>query len=177
MRLTQEALKKILHYNPDSGVFTRITRTSNSIKNGDVAGGINANGYHTISVESRRYYAHRLAWLYVKGYFPEKLIDHINRNKEDNRFCNLRESSYSCNFQNCGIRTNNTSGVVGVSWDKYRKKWGSHITVDGTNYHLGRFTEKHDAVLSRWKAEIKHGYKNCNSNSTAYLYLKEKNLT
>lgn len=127
-------------------------------------------------IDSVRYKAHRLAWLYVYGYFPENDIDHINRMKDDNSIANLREVSRQCNIRNVGLRSTNKTGVTGVSWCKRFGKWQAQIRADKMNKNLGYYVDFIDAVRSRWKAEIKYNFPNCNTISSSYTYLEKYNL-
>lgn len=158
-RLTQERLKEILHYDPETGVFTRAKRTSNCVRVGDEAGGNFLNGvilYRVISVENRIYRGHRLAWLYVYGSWPDGLIDHINGDGTDNRIANLRTCSYGGNQQNRTVQRNNKSGLLGVCWHKASGKWHAQIHLKGFRHHLGLFSTKeeaHEAYLTA-KAQL-----------------------
>ena len=87
--ITADELRSILHYNPLTGVFTRI-RSAHPHRVGVVVGSV-SHGYILIGLLGKRYRAHRLAWLYVYGTWPKHDIDHINRNRSDNRICNLRD--------------------------------------------------------------------------------------
>lgn len=168
--LTQKRLKEVLHYNPKTGVFVRKKTISKKIKVGDVAGTITDQGYRKIKVDGELYKASRLAWLYMEGYFPENSVDHINRIRDDDRWKNLRHVSHQCNIRNAKVCVKNKSGVTGVL--AYYKKWAVYIGVDGKCVYLGAFKSKSDAVKVRWKAEVEHGYPNCNTTSTAFLYLQ-----
>lgn len=138
--LTQSRLRELLHYDPETGFFTRaLTTTGIRPKVGDVAGGVNCRGYWQIRIDGERYKAHRLAWLYMTGDWPKEQIDHINMDRSDNRFANLREAT---NIQNCANQrrpVNNTSGLKGVCWNKRLSKWKSQIRVNGKLHHLGYF--------------------------------------
>jgi hypothetical protein len=91
--------------------------------------------------------------------FPEnEVIDHINRNKNDNRKSNLKICEHQKNMLNQNVRKNNTSGVVGVTWDTSKEKWHSYIMVDGKLKHLGFFTNINDAIYIRLKSEKINGY-------------------
>lgn len=177
-KLTQERLKEILHYDPISGVFTWIGKTSikTRVKKGMQAGYIRPDGYRYIKIYQRAYNASRLAWLYMEGYWPEHDVDHINRIGDDDRWKNLRHVSRQCNLRNRGIQKNNSSGITGVYWYKRESKWRSEIVVCGERLLLGFFETKKEAVQARWNAEKEHGFPNCNSTSPAYLYLKERGL-
>jgi len=147
--ITQERLKELLNYDPETGVFTWKVQKSNSIKVDDVAGGISNNGYLTIQIDRKAYLLHRLVWLYMCGDFPETDLDHINGIKSDNRLANLRAVTDSQNNMNRGIPRNNNSGVKGVHLDSRTKKWKSYIKVDGITYHLGYFTSFEQATSMR----------------------------
>lgn len=111
--IKQEELKRVLTYDPDSGNFTfNIKKGGMNI--GDIAGYIQADGYRAISCNGIQYKAHRLAWLYMTGSFPENQLDHINMNKDDNRFSNLRKATRSQNNMNRRSYSNNKLGCKGV---------------------------------------------------------------
>lgn len=134
--LTQERLKELLDYNPETGVFVwRVSKGTR--KAGRVAGAVNITGYVDIAIDGKKHRAHRLAWLYTYGCWPNKDIDHINRIRTDNRIENLRDTDK--NEWNRDKQVNNTSGYTGVSWHKWTKKWIAKIKVYGKNTHLGLF--------------------------------------
>lgn len=156
--LTREELKKYLHYCPDTGIFTRRISTSNRANKGDIAGGIDLKGYINIRVKGQAYKAHRLAYLYVNGSFPEKQIDHINHIRDDNRINNLRVVDRSENLKNQTKYSRNTSGHNGISWAKHLKKWRARIQVNGKPICLGVYKNKKDAIKARKEADIKYGF-------------------
>ena len=102
--LTQKELKVFLHYCPTSGVFTRSITVCNKARKGDKISGKTTKGYIRVRIKRTEYYAHRLAWLYVYGEWPKDQIDHINRDKSDNRITNLRDVTCSENNRNKGPR-------------------------------------------------------------------------
>lgn len=159
--LSQEDLKKVLHYDPVTGIFTYI-------RSGKLAGAVVDSGYVVISVRGRGYPAHRLAFLYVDGYMPEMSVDHINRNRADNRRYNLREASPQCQARNCSISKNNSSGVKGVHWIGHRNKWQARIKVLRVNKHLGLYDSYEEAACARLAAEQCLGFQDCNKISTAW---------
>ena len=128
--ISQEKLKEVLHYDPDTGIFTWKVSTSNRVKVGDIAGTIQDTGYINISFNGRRYGAHRLAILYKDGYWPEGTVDHKDRIRYNNRYDNLREASNQCQMRNCGMNRKNKSGVKGVIHNKSSGKILAVITVD-----------------------------------------------
>jgi len=156
--LTQDTLKTLLNYDVNSGLFTWKVSPTNSVKKGSIAGTPDKYGYVTIRISGKLYMAHRLAWLYVYGKFPEKQIDHINHDKADNKINNLRDVSNSINQINIGIRSNNTSGVKGVTFNRQEKKWHSFIKIKGRKNHIGSYRLFNDAVQARQITEIILGW-------------------
>lgn len=105
-----------------------------------------------------RYKAHRIVWLMATGKWPSMQIDHINGNRADNRFENLREVENVENLRNAALKSNNTSGVCGVVWRQEGQKWEAKIGHQGKNVYLGRFAKLEDAIAARAKANEKLGY-------------------
>lgn len=147
--LTQEMLKKMLHYDPLTGVFMWLEDRDNHMK-GTEAGHlwfskVRNKKVRKISINSKIYFAHRLAVIYMTGSCP-KVVDHKDRNPENNRWENLRGSSYSGNTANADCSKSNTSGVKGVHFRKDQNCWAAHISQLGKHYHLGFFDNKEDAM-------------------------------
>jgi len=138
--LTQEKLKSILNFNPETGVFTWLIKPSAKVKENDIAGYFSKKGYVRITINNECYPAHRLVWLYVHGYWPTNMIDHINHDKFDNRIANLREATASENGQNqIKHHSRNKHGYLGVSFCNYHKKYISQIVTNRKLKHLGLF--------------------------------------
>lgn len=156
--VSQSRLAHLLDYDRETGVFTWRRPSSNRVQAGQAAGSLLTNGYLNIAIDGRRYRAHRLAWLYVYGRMPEDQIDHINRNKLDNRIANLREATNLENHRNMPRQKNNTSGIIGVSWCAYYQKWRAHITVLGKLIHLKYSDSLLEAASARKAAEIRYGF-------------------
>lgn len=144
--ITQKRLKDLLDYCPESGVFTHKTTRNNAVKVGQIAGALEGRGYIGIKIDGTTYKAHRLAWLYIHGTFPENHIDHINGNRSDNRLVNLRPATNQENSANTDRQTNNTSGHKGVT--RGRGKWRAVIRFNGKLHHLGMFDDPELAALS-----------------------------
>jgi hypothetical protein len=174
--ITQAQLKNILSYYPESGSFFWKVSRGKGVS-GKKAGWLNrSNGYIQIQIFGKPYYAHRLAFLYMEGYFPENEVDHIDRDRQNNRWPNLREVSRRCNARNVGKYQTNKSGVTGVFWSKECKKWCAQIRRPKKTIHLGVFDDLVSAAEARLKAEIDCGYQDCASKSSAYLFLKERGV-
>ena len=151
--ITAEKLRELLHYDHATGIFTRRVSVASNARAGDVAGSPNGDGYLYICIYSRLHRAHRLAWLYVYGTWPEDQLDHINRNRSDNRISNLRAVTNKQNMQNAGKRRDNTSGYQGVSWHKHGSKWQVGIVHNQKRMHLGLFDDLEAAIAARKAAE------------------------
>jgi hypothetical protein len=168
--LTQARLKELLRYDPETGVLTwRVKRWR--AKAGDVAGWRSGRNIH-ICIEQKCYLAHRLAWLYVHGQFPERDIDHIDGDPLNNRIANLRECSQAENQQNRSAfgSKRNTSGHNGINWDRARGKWLVRVRAYGVNHYGGRFQNLADAVKARdaLKAKV-HKFQPAHRDLTAAL--------
>lgn len=148
--ITVEQVRELFRYDPLTGdLFWRV-RPANRMQAGDKAGTLSkASGYMKIKIKSASHQSHRLIWLFVYGSFPDFEIDHINGIRDDNRLINLRAVSRSENCRNRGMQSNNTSGVMGVSWCKRANQWLARIYVDGANKHLGYFDRLQDAADAR----------------------------
>ena len=172
--LTHKRLREVLKYDPETGVFVWLKNMSSMVKKGNVAGSIYGDGYRIIKIDGNRYKASRLAWFYMEGYFPENQIDHINRIRNDDRWKNLRHVSHQCNSRNHNTLKNNTSGITGVCWHKKYQKWYADIKTTDKRVFLGLFDFKIDAAKARWKAEVKYGFPDCNTTSTALQYIRDR---
>jgi hypothetical protein len=152
--ITHARLKEVLHYDPETGIFTWLQATSDKIKPGDDAGGIGGPGYLYIGLDNISRPVHRWAWFYMTGAWPQNQVDHINCDKLDNRWSNLREATQAGNNRNRNLRRANTSGRRGVYWHAAAKKWAASIHNNGRTIHLGLFTEIDEAAKARQDAEL-----------------------
>lgn len=148
--LAQSRLKELFSYDEKTGFFVRHKILG---PKKDIAGHVATKGHRQIMVDGKLHMAHRLAWLYVYGEHPKDLIDHINRNPDDNRICNLRLATNSQNQQNTKRKITNTSGAKGVSYISSSKNWRARITKDHKTYDLGKFNTFESAVKARQDAE------------------------
>lgn len=121
---------------------------------GDEAGCVAATGYRVVRIDGRLYLAHRLVWLITTGKWPAE-IDHINRNRADNRPENLREVTSAENKANTGLSNRNTSGRKGVSWNKTLSKWQATAVIDGRSRYLGLYSDIDQASLA-YQAATEH---------------------
>jgi hypothetical protein len=153
--VTQERLKELVSYNPLTG-FLVWNETRRTRKKSAVAGSLKPDGYRRIQIDKTRYYAHRLVWLWVYGEVPSCEIDHVNRERDDNRLCNLRLATGAENKQNRAKQNTNTSGYTGVGWNIGKGKWQSRIMRDGKSIHLGYYDRIEDAVNARAEAKRKY---------------------
>jgi hypothetical protein len=138
---TQDRLKEVLYYDESTGIFVwKIHR--GRVTTGTVAGAYRL-GYIGIRVDGILYPAHRLAWLYVYGEWPEDEIDHIDLQRKNNRIINLRKATHQQNMRNTPLRSHSTTRLKGVRFD--RNAYVAYITVNGKWNYLGRFGNPEDA--------------------------------
>ena len=156
--ITQKRLKEILHYDPETGIFTWKVKFCRKICIGDTAGHLMPIGYVIIIIKGVKYYAHRLAFIYMNGEPLKNYVDHLNHIKNDNRWVNLREVTRKANSRNQSMRKNNVSGFLGVFWITKDKRWGASIIVDDTPIWLGQYPLIIDAVAARIRANKKYGF-------------------
>jgi hypothetical protein len=120
----------MLHYDPNTGHITN--------DDGTLATRPHPRGYLYVYEDGRTHLAHRWIWTKVHGPIPPThVVDHVNRDKTDNRQCNLRLATQSQNTANAEGRSNSTSGYRGVS--KRGAKWQAYINLDGKRKHLGYY--------------------------------------
>ena len=162
--LTVAELREKLSYDPLTGLFTwpKRRRTGRLNSHADFPAGHRKTGkyggYIVIRLNFQLYRAHRLAWFYVHGEWPNGEIDHINSDPTDNRIANLRIATSSGQRMNSRRRSDNTSGTKGVWYDKRRSKWIAEVMVDGKKHHIGQFATLLEAKGARIAAaERLHG--------------------
>lgn len=153
-----EYLNKRLFYEAETGkLFWRycnfISKQWNSNWAWKEAGCIVKSGYRILSINDKLCFAHRIIWKLYYKVDPEKILDHVNNLRHDNRIFNLREATYSQNQQN---RIVSNKYGKGVSFDSKRNKYQAYIRVNNTNIHLGRFAKLEDAQRIYRKTAIKN---------------------
>ena len=149
--ITQKELKSLLHYNPETGVFTWIKRVSRRVNIGDIAGTID-NGYLRIMIKGKSYRLHRLAFLYMEGEHPIHQVDHKDRLRNNNKWSNLRHATQVQNQHN----TSRNNCFVGVS--RYRgDKWQVDAKKNKEYYFLGHFNTHFAACYARHAYNVSVG--------------------
>lgn len=144
--LDQVRLRRMLSYDPDSGIWTWVwCPPPNQRYTGTVAGNVRRDGYVSIRIAGQLYYSHRLAWFYMTGKWPAVEIDHEDRSPLNNRWSNLREASSSDNKCNSQTSSRNTSGYRGVGWMPTVGKWQVHVN----SIYLGRYDDLEEAIMVR----------------------------
>lgn len=114
--------------------------------------------YYGTLINGRRYLNHRIIWFLNTGKWPEQVIDHIDRNKKNNKMNNLRLSSSKANAKNKNINRRNSSGFTGVHFDKSRNKWMAWGKQGSLFKNLGRFVTKEEAINARLNFNKENGY-------------------
>lgn len=142
--ISHSELLKLLHYSPETGVFTWKIHVNSRARPGWVAGSLVGEGYWRIKVGNRSTLAHRLAWFYVNGTWPDRAIDHIDANKLNNRISNLRLASVKQNSANRKIGKNNSSGFKGIQ-ARPNGRWRASYESDGKWYSLGSYGSREEA--------------------------------
>lgn len=169
--ISPELVRKLVSYDPDTGLFTWNFRESSPLYldwvkdrfNKRYAGQpaftyVNSRGYNQGTIFHLVYKAHRVAWAIVTGMWPEDQLDHIDRTKTNNRFINLREADHSLNAINQDARSTNKSGTKGVCQVR-GNMWRAYMRIDGVMTSFGDYSDKQSAIVARQEAEvIHHGY-------------------
>ena len=152
--LDHQTLLAALHYDPETGVWTRLL-PARGVKAGSRADrGVRNRRYRHVSINKRKYPAHVLAWFYMTGRWPPIRLDHADTVGSNNSWGNLRLATQSQNLANAVLRSDNTSGFKGVYWNKTRKKWIAQICIAGKPVYLGRFNTKEEAVSARREVAV-----------------------
>lgn len=153
--LSAEYVRTVLKYDWETGKFTwrSLTHKKSNRLVGQEAGSTHNKGYRMIIIHKRRYYAHRLAWLYMTGNWPEYAVDHADRCTSNNAWCNLREATIAQNGQNIRTPKNNTSGHIGVR-RRPNGRYQVRLNLAGKTYVGGSFADLESAVAARDKLKV-----------------------
>lgn len=174
--ISYEELTRLLEYSEETGEF-RWRIWGQGRKPGKPAGALRANNYWGIIINGRQYLAHRLAWFYVTGKWPELQVDHIDGNGINNRFNNLREASYAQQRANTPYHNTNTSGYRWVFWDAHKCKWLVQMRKNG-KYTRRLFDNKYAAVMwSKETAAMLFGDYNPRAPDTAIVSASVREFT
>jgi hypothetical protein len=153
--LTADELRELIHYDPATGIFICcIARGAKSA--GQPTGSLTDQNYKLVTIRGRRYRAHRLAWLYMTGEWPTQHIDHIDRDRTNNRWSNLRAADYVGNNGNAGLSCKNTSGFKGVYFSRHAKRWRAQISISNKTKNLGYFDTAEQAHQAYSEAARNH---------------------
>ena len=171
-----ELLRKLLRYNYDTGkLFWRertpdvfkdgkqsaewiCSRWNSTFANNETFTAVSKNGYLTGEILGKKLLSHRVIWAIVTGFWPVDQIDHEDHDRQNNKFGNLFEATRQENMKNQSMSKLNTSGHVGVVWNKEKSKWQAQIGVNRKIINLGRFLDIEDAIDARQAANIKYGF-------------------
>lgn len=154
--ITQKNLCSVFNYDRDTGELTHKHTTLSGME-GDSATFSHSRGYLSTVIGGKQYLAHRIIYMMLTGTWPDH-IDHINHNKQDNRWVNLRSVSQSDNNRNVPKSRNNSTGVTGVSLHKPTGRYRAYFSRNSVPTHLGLFDSIEEARLAREEALIAHGY-------------------
>lgn len=151
--ITQEHLKSLLTYDPNTGELRNRVHRNPRAPKGARAGSLTTDGYISVAIYGRRYQAHRLIWLYMTGEWPSLEIDHINRDRRDNRWENLRVVSRLHNSWNTSGHAKAKSGIKGVAYVSRSGKWQVQMRVRGQTHYIGVYSTIEEAACARAEAE------------------------
>ena len=181
----QELLRKLLDYDPETGVLTWRERPVEMFTDGkrwkaganckrwntQFAGKVafstkNNQGHLHGTIFGIHYLAHRIIWKWMTGEDPN-FVDHISGVKHDNSWVNLRDVTHFENMKNAKRRSDNVSGVTGVFWSSRKKRWRAEIMVNGKSIYLGVFHSIQDAISARNAASKNYGFHKNHGRSTS----------
>jgi hypothetical protein len=144
--LTVERARALFHYDPETGVVTRlVTVRGRGSRAGRIFGTVNCDGYLVGQIDCQKYVLHRVIWLMRTGHWPSEQVDHKNLNRADNRWLNLRDAELWQNGSNKGAKSNTPSGLKGVYWHRKAGRWAAQIVSKKRHYYLGLFDDANDA--------------------------------
>lgn len=146
-RISQAEFKELFHYDPETGIFSHTKDKRCGVKKGDRAGYLNkVLGYQYLNVKNNGYPAHRMAWYYMTGEWPEHVIDHIKGDRVDNRWENLRHVTHRANSSNRRSRKSSKYGVRNVHWSNCHERWVVKFKLDTGKDFVRYFEDFSDAA-------------------------------
>lgn len=161
--LSQEYLRSIFDYNPETGELTRKARPRehfscdrtfeiyNDKLSGSITYTVNELGYRLVTIDKKRHRAHRIAWIICNGSINGLVIDHINGIVDDNRLCNLRACSHGQNLRN--MKAKNKELPMGVYFDKSRGSYKASVGLgEKGKAKYKRFKTIEEAVA--WRGDV-----------------------
>jgi hypothetical protein len=147
-------LANLMFLYKDNELFWQVDR-GHKVKAGSLAGCVRKNGYRQLSINKKVYFAHRIIFLMHYGYLPKE-IDHIDGNPLNNSIANLREVTHSQNQWNHKLRSDNKTGIKGVTWSKTKNKWKVQISFNSKNKHIAYSKDLELAELIAMEARNKY---------------------
>jgi hypothetical protein len=153
MAISHEEVQFWFDYQPDTGWLIWRTSPKHDVKVGDRAGCDRGDGRWVVKVRQKMYLTSRLAWFWMTGEWPSGEVDHKDRNRSNDVWTNLRDVPKSVNNQNKAVQHRNTSGVVGVDWNKQKGKWRARLSLKRKIVYLGWFDTFEEAVQARKAGE------------------------
>lgn len=153
--LTAEEARRLIRYEPETGEFFYIERRSNACRKDGRAGSFGQRGVIQVRILGCNYLGHRLAFLLMTGEWPKNVVDHIDGNPSNNRWCNLRDVSQQVNTYNLRSlpRHKRHSRLLGAHWCEQGQLWKSSITVNGQAKYLGVFATPEEASAAYLEAK------------------------
>lgn len=155
LQLTAERVRELFDYDPHSGLITNRVRRAKAPP-GAISTYRHICGYLAMSIDCKRYLAHRVIWFWMTGKWPVSEIDHIDLDRNNNAWVNLREATSSQNRANRKAQRNNSSGFKGVTFHKPTRRWRAKIKNGSHHFHLGLFERPEDAHAAYVKAAEQH---------------------
>lgn len=155
---TPEELREVFAYDPETGIVTNKVTRQYKAKQGMEAGNLCAQGYRTLMFRRKNYRTHVIAWVIQTGHWPDKEIDHIDGNRSNNKWKNLRLATRAQNCLNVPMHRDNATGFKGVTKEKRTGRYIAQIFFQGKHHHIGAFRTPEEASLAyQAKSKELHG--------------------
>ncbi len=161
MKMSYDYLREFYRYEPETGLFYRthyIDNQGRKYERETIVKAISHSGYLVVTFKKKLVKVHHLIYLYMTGNYPDRYVDHIDGDRVNNKWSNLRLVHKVDNQRNQGVQQRNKTGRTGVYWYPPLNKYHAQITTCGKKHHLGYFSEFEDAVKARRKAEERLGF-------------------